>query len=124
MLPFDYRRPTGRIEKPKSKVGRIDKSALAIPEDARIRDRNWLDAHHAMTCWVPGCATVGCDPAHVRAGQGGGTGLKPSDDLVYPLCHAHHSEQHGWPGGEENWWIERVIKPAARKRYERWKTGA
>jgi hypothetical protein len=47
-----------------------------------------------MQCCVPGCRVRQCDPAHVRRGTDGGTGLKPSDCWVVPLCHAHHMEQH------------------------------
>ena len=32
--------------------------------------------------------------AHVRNGTDGGTGLKPSDIWVIPLCDKHHREQH------------------------------
>lgn len=106
---------------PRTRGGRIDKTALRFGEEPRIRDRAWLDHFHAGTCRVPGCGAVGCDPAHVRYGQSGGTGLKPSDDLAEGFCHGHHMEQHAWKGGEADWWMERVIKPELRLNYKTWK---
>lgn len=52
---------------------------------------------------------AGCDEqyepreaAHVRMGNGGGMGLKPSDYRTVPLCHACHSYQHQL--GERSFW--------------------
>lgn len=35
-----------------------------------------------------------CDPSHIRYGLEGGTGLKPSDDLVVPLSPELHRRSH------------------------------
>lgn len=32
---------------------------------------------------------------HVRWNTGGGSSLKPGDWWTIPLCHMHHTEQHG-----------------------------
>lgn len=34
------------------------------------------------------------EAAHVRNGTDGGTGMKPSDNWVIPLCDMHHKIQH------------------------------
>lgn len=57
-----------------------------------IRDRAWLDTVRGFRCVI--CGASPCDPAHIRYGLGGGMGLKPPDNLVLPLCHHHHMEQH------------------------------
>lgn len=53
----------------------------------------------SMSCCVGGarCGTK-THAHHVRAGTGGGTGMKPPDSAAVPLCAAHHSEGHtkGW----------------------------
>ena len=91
----------------------IDRKARAT----RIADRNGprvlvaervdpgdCPEHRAWVASLP-CAVPGCrgksDPHHVRAGTGGGTGLKPSDAWCVPLCGGlagHHMEGHriGW----------------------------
>lgn len=88
----------------------------------RIRDPGYLAHVRTTRCMVPDCTSSVSDAAHLRGGQTGGMGLKPSDDLVLPLCRAHHQEQHGWPQGEINWWYERFIKETAQKRYRHWLT--
>jgi hypothetical protein len=42
------------------------------------------------------------DAAHVRTGNDGGIGIKPSDNCTVPLCRACHSEQHD--NGERTFW--------------------
>jgi len=43
------------------------------------------------------------EAAHVRMGSDGGTGLKPSDSYVVPLCNKHHAAQH--KTSEMNFWL-------------------
>lgn len=65
------------------------------PKHNRIRSAAHLRWVRSLECCVPGCRARGaCDPAHVRRGTNGGTGLKPGDNWVVPLCHPHHVEQH------------------------------
>ena len=53
--------------------------------------RKWVRGH---ACSVPGCDNRRIEAAHVRVGTDGGTGLKPSDRFVIPLCGEHHAHQH------------------------------
>ena len=99
-----------------SKRVKIDKSQLAFGIPSRIRDRKYLNSIHGQECWSCGKAeSVG---AHIRVGNEGGTGLKPSDDLVVPLCNDCHMDQEANPG--PMWWVENVLKPIARDRFEQW----
>ena len=99
--------------------GRIDKSALTFGEPVRIRDRQYLDSIQGSTCWA--CGAPGAIGAHMRWGNEGGTALKPSDDLVCPLCNDCHMKQEDNPGPE--WWVEHVLKPILRRAYLRFKDG-
>lgn len=38
-----------------------------------------------------------------------GTGIKPGDNWVVPLCVSHHAEQHA--NGERHWWMLQGIDP-------------
>jgi hypothetical protein len=53
--------------------------------------RAWVRRHH---CCVPGCLNIPIECAHVRTGNDGGVGLKPSDRWTVSLCSTHHAEQH------------------------------
>lgn len=46
---------------------------------------------------------------HVRLGQGGGMGLKPSDYRTVPLTDSEHRELH--QTGERSWWARRGVDP-------------
>lgn len=46
---------------------------------------------------------------HVRMDSHAGTGVKPSDYLVVPLCHTHHSELH--QHGEKSFWQRHMMPP-------------
>jgi hypothetical protein len=73
-----------------------------------VRDPDHLARVRAMPCLI--CARKPSDPAHVRLGGFGGTGLKPGDDHVVPLCRTHHEEQHRV--GERTFWARAVqIQP-------------
>ncbi len=72
--------------------------------------------------WIKGCRCSVEDglcegriePAHVRLGTDGGTGMRPSDCWVVPLCAGHHAEQHSRKGpaaGEYTFWNKRGIDP-------------
>ena len=89
----------------------------ATSRTERVRDRAYLDSFQGAACWNCGGTgtTVG---AHIRWGQEGGVGLKPSDDLTVPLCFSCHASQEKSPGSE--WWAT-MVKNMARRRYARWK---
>lgn len=96
---------------------KIDKSQLMFGVPNRVRDRKYLSSIHGEACWS--CGKEESVGAHIRAGCEGGVGLKPSDDLVIPLCHYCHMDQESNPGAE--WWLENVLKNLARERYKEWK---
>jgi hypothetical protein len=89
----------------------------------RIRDEKYKSYIRSLPCSVPGCPYAS-DAAHIRSGLEGGTGLKPSDDLINPICRIHHTEQGTWPAGEEHWWMDKVIKARSRRRYQTWLTSS
>jgi hypothetical protein len=69
------------------------------------------EQHKAFVRSLP-CAVrnLDCDgpieAAHVRMGSDGGTGMKPSDCYIVPLCHYHHNhEQHRL--GERVFWKDK-----------------
>ena len=67
-----------------------------------LRDPKWLVAVREMPCTIYDCNKTPSEPAHIRLGGTGGTALKPPDDMVVPLCHHHHAEQHRI--GERTFW--------------------
>ncbi len=65
------------------------------------RDDRYLNAVRAKDCCA--CGRFGpSQAAHVRIGNGGGIGLKPSDYFTVPLCAWCHSNQHSY--GEKTFW--------------------
>jgi hypothetical protein len=85
---------------------KIDKSALAIPEPKRLRDKNHLKFVASQPCLV--CGRQPSDPHHVRFAQPRAIGLKVSDEFTVPLCRGHHRQLHQ-AGNETTWWQERKI---------------
>ena len=47
-----------------------------------------------LECSVRLCRCNKIEAAHVRTGNDGGMGKKPSDWHTIPLCRDHHAEQH------------------------------
>jgi hypothetical protein len=45
-----------------------------------------------MPCVVPGCSRRPVVCAHLRTAVNSGTGMKPHDRYVVPLCDTHHRE--------------------------------
>lgn len=54
--------------------------------------------------------SFGTVAAHVRIGNGGGMGLKPSDYRTVPLTDQEHREQH--QVGERTWWRNLGVDPS------------
>lgn len=76
-----------------------------------IRDPRWLKRIRDMRCDVTNLEAndyLSIVPAHVRTGGFGGTGLKPSDDLVIPLRADFHQRQHQI--GETTFWQEMMME--------------
>lgn len=99
----------------------IDKSALKFGEPRRVRDRAWLLSARDRVCdrcGNDGKLTGMVVACHVRAGNEGGTRLKPSDDLVVFMCSDCHRLQEANPGPE--FWFD-LFKLWLRRRYRMWK---
>jgi hypothetical protein len=96
---------------------KIDKSALAIPEPKRLRDKNHLKFVASQPCLV--CGRQPCDPHHLRFAQARAIGMKVSDEFTVPLCRGHHRQLHQ-AGNEEAWWGTQKINPleTAKKFWE------
>jgi hypothetical protein len=96
--------PTGRDLIPAG----IDKSALAIPEPKRLRDKAHLKFVATQPCLV--CGRQPTDPHHLRFAQPRALGMKVSDEFTVPLCRGHHRELHQ-TSNEVAWWEKLSIKP-------------
>lgn len=58
----------------------------------QVRSANHLVFIRQLPCIV--CGLIPSDPAHIRSGTDGGTGVKSGDRYTLPLCRFHHAEQH------------------------------
>jgi len=101
--------------KPKgqAQLGEIDKSALALPEQRRIRDRNHVRSVAKQACLI--CGRQPSDAHHLRVAQHRALGRKVSDEFTVPLCRGHHREVHSC-GDEVAWWRKSGIDPTATAR--------
>ena len=68
--------------------GKIDKSALALSEPKRRRDKSHLRFVASQPCLV--CGRHPSDPHHLRFAQPRALGVKVSDEFTVPLCRGHH----------------------------------
>lgn len=88
------------------------KKKLQMGRQVRERDTEHLEAVRACPCISCGLDNR-CEAAHIRISRGrdtgGGTALKPSDNLVTPLCVGCHREQHA--GSEVQFWEAIGIDP-------------
>ena len=91
----------------------IDKSALALPEPRRIRDRDHVRHVATKPCLV--CGRCPSDAHHLRFAQSRALGRKVSDEFVVPLCRGHHREVHRH-GDEGAWWQRAGIDSTAAAR--------
>ena len=87
---------------------KIDKSALALPEPKRRRDKSHLRFVASQPCLV--CGRHPSDPHHLRFAQPRALGLKVSDEFTVPLCRGHHRQLHQ-AGNEVGWWQRVKIDP-------------
>jgi ERF superfamily len=91
----------------------IDKSALALPEPRRVRDRDHVRHVATKPCLV--CGRCPSDAHHLRSAQSRALGRKVSDEFVVPLCRGHHREVHRH-GDEGAWWQKAGIDSTAAAR--------
>lgn len=106
------------------KRGRIDKSALAIGEPKRVRDKAWKKSANGRPCDACGVQDGTIVAAHIRK-HNAGTGLKPSDDETLFLCFACHNrdgDSLDQATDRNEWLVEHFVKAYARRRYQKWRT--
>jgi hypothetical protein len=82
-------------------VWHVDKSALALSEPRRYRDRAHLKFVASQPCLR--CERQPAEPHHLRFVQPRALGRKVSDEYAVPLCRTHHREVHR-QGDEAAWW--------------------
>jgi ERF superfamily len=87
----------------------IDKSALALGEPRRVRDRDHVKYVAKQPCLI--CGRQPADAHHLRFTQSQALGRKVSDEFTVPLCRDHHREVHRC-GDETTWWRGVGIDPA------------
>jgi ERF superfamily len=97
----------------RSRAKRIDKSALALPEPRRIRDRDHVRYVAKQPCLI--CGRRPSDTHHLRFAQSRALGRKVSDEFVVPLCRGHHREVHRC-GDEAAWWGKVGVNPTPAAR--------
>jgi hypothetical protein len=100
---------SSELNTPASGVGGgIDKSALAIGEPRRLRDKEHRKFVSAQACLI--CGRQPSDPHHLRFAQPRALGRKVSDEFMVPLCRIHHREVHR-DAEEAAWWQRFGIDP-------------
>jgi hypothetical protein len=98
-------------ERPRGKA--IDKSALALPEPRRLRDRDHVRFVAKQPCLI--CGRLPSDAHHLRFAQSRAIGRKVSDEFTVPLCRGHHRELHR-SGDERGWWKRAGYDPSVSAR--------
>lgn len=59
---------------------------------SRPSKQQWI---RQQPCCIPNCVTgLPIEAAHIRTAANSGTGKKPSDDYLVPMCRLHHKMQH------------------------------
>ena len=91
----------------------VDKSALALPEPRRIRDKEHVKFVTKQPCLI--CGRQPSDAHHLRFAQLQALGRKVSDEFTVPLCRGHHREVHHC-GDEAAWWRKVGIDPTVTAR--------
>ena len=91
----------------------IDKSALALPEPRRIRDRGHVRFVVMQPCLI--CGRIPSDAHHLRFAQNRALGRKVSDEFTVPLCRGHHRELHR-SADESAWWKRAGCDPTVTAR--------
>jgi hypothetical protein len=105
-------RNAGKTRTQKGAVA-VDKSALALPEPRRIRDREHVRSVAKYPCLI--CGRQPSDAHHLRLAQSRALGRKVSDEFTVPLCRGHHREVHR-SGDEAIWWRSAGVDPTATAR--------
>jgi hypothetical protein len=112
-LPDSSRVPSGKRLRAKRIAVAIDKGALALPEQRRVRDRDHVRYVAKQPCLI--CGRQPSDAHHLRFAQSRALGRKVSDEFTVPLCRGHHRECHRC-GDEAAWWSAAGIEPTSAAR--------
>lgn len=91
----------------------IDKSALALPSDRRLRSKAHLVAVASQACLI--CEETPSHAHHITFAQPRGLSRKVSDEFTVPLCAVHHNALH-LSGNESGWWRSQDIDPLPEAR--------
>jgi hypothetical protein len=91
----------------------VDKSALALPEPRRIRDKEHVRFVTKQPCLI--CGRQPSDAHHIRFARLQALGRKVSDEFTVPLCRGHHREVHHG-SDEAAWWRKAGIDPTVTAR--------
>ena len=91
----------------------VDKSALALPSERRLRSKAHLAMVASKPCLI--CEGFLCHAHHVTFAQPRGLSLKVSDEYTVPLCVLHHNELHAFHN-EASWWRSQGIEPLVHAR--------
>jgi hypothetical protein len=89
--------------------GPVDKSALAIGPERRLRDKTHLKFIAKHPCLL--CGRMPSHAHHLTFAQPRGLSLKVSDEFTVPLCAVHHDECHR-SGDERSWWTRYGYDPS------------
>ena len=87
---------------------RIDKAALTIGTERRLRDRDHLLRVAHQPCLI--CGRQPSHAHHLTFAQKRGLAMKVSDEFTVPLCSVHHDELHR-SGDERGWWTTKDVSP-------------
>lgn len=89
----------------------------------RIIDKLYRASFEHDTCQASRDGINMCDRpaigAHCNDKEYSGIAQKVDDNLIFPLCHECHMDQHANPGSD--WWLANILKPQMRRRYKGWK---
>ena len=102
----------------------------SLSKSPPLRDKAWLIKQRGDGCVVTGRAATDSESVvacHVRAGQGGGMGLKPGDDCTLPMINSMHQLQGQM--GEIAFWrkyvpgdiLMRAVVQWANERHSAWR---
>jgi hypothetical protein len=91
----------------------IDKSALAVPSERRLRSKAHRMFVASQPCLI--CSAQPCHAHHLTFAQPRGLSQKVSDEFVVPLCVSHHNELHA-AHNEASWWRSQSIEPLSAAR--------
>ena len=64
----------------------------SYPKEKTFKSEKYKKYVRSLPCIICGYPTS--DPHHIRTANNSGTGKKPSDTWVIPICSLHHAEAH------------------------------